>query len=90
MTATLVKRAAAAAAMAFVRPNMKLGLGTGSTAARFVDLLGAAGHDGPCVPTSEATRLQAERLGLTLATLDESRGSISPSTAPMNSTPRCD
>ena len=66
-----LKRAAAAAALAFVRPNMKLGLGTGSTAARFVDLLGAAGHDGPCVPTSEATRLQAERLGLTLATLDD-------------------
>src|ERR1019366_3374917 len=65
------KRAAAAAAMTFVRPGMRLGLGTGSTAAHFVDLLGAAGHDAPCVPTSEATRTQAARLGLKLATLDD-------------------
>ncbi|MGA8171370.1 MAG: ribose-5-phosphate isomerase RpiA [Methylocystis sp.] len=65
------KRAASAAAMKFVRPGMKLGLGTGSTAAHFVDLLGAAGHDAPCVPTSEATRAHAARLGLELATLDE-------------------
>jgi ribose 5-phosphate isomerase A len=65
------KRAAAAAAMTFIRPGMKLGLGTGSTSAHFVDLLGAAGHDAPCVPTSEATRAQAARLGLTLATLDD-------------------
>jgi ribose 5-phosphate isomerase A len=50
---------------------MRLGLGTGSTAAHFVDLLGAAGHDAPCVPTSEATRLQAARLGLKLVTLNE-------------------
>ncbi len=68
-----LKRAAAAAALAFVRPGMKLGLGTGSTAAHFVDLLGASaqGLDAICVPTSEATRLQAARLGLRLATLDE-------------------
>ena len=66
-----LKRAAAAAAMTFVRPGMKLGLGTGSTAAHFVDLLGAAGHDAPCVPTSEATRVQAARFGLKLATLDD-------------------
>src|SRR5208283_2893928 len=65
------KRAAAAAALAFVRPGMKLGLGTGSTAAHFVDLLGASGLDAICVPTSEATRLQAARLGLRLATLDD-------------------
>jgi ribose 5-phosphate isomerase A len=66
-----LKRAAASAAMTFVRPGMKLGLGTGSTAAHFVDLLGASGLDVVCVPTSEATRAQAARLGLTLATLDE-------------------
>ncbi len=66
-----LKRAAAATAMAFVRPGMRLGLGTGSTAAHFVDLLGAAGHDAPCVPTSEATRAHAARLGLKLATLDD-------------------
>ncbi|MGA8169628.1 MAG: ribose-5-phosphate isomerase RpiA [Methylocystis sp.] len=66
-----LKRAAAAAAMTFVRPGMKLGLGTGSTAAHFVDLLGAEKLDVVCVPTSEATRAQAARLGLKLTTLDE-------------------
>jgi ribose 5-phosphate isomerase A len=52
---------------------MKLGLGTGTTAAIFVELLGAkvrAGLDIVCVPTSEATRIQAERLGIRLTTLD--------------------
>ena len=34
------KQRAAAAALAYVEPGMKLGLGTGSTASRFVDLLG--------------------------------------------------
>ena len=53
---------------------MTLGLGTGSTAARFVDLVGQKVKDGlrvRCVPTSEATRAQAERLGIPLITLDQ-------------------
>jgi ribose 5-phosphate isomerase A len=68
------KRAAAARAVEFVRPGMRLGLGTGSTAKHFVDLLGQrvrGGLDVVAVPTSEATRAQAERLGITLTTLDE-------------------
>jgi ribose 5-phosphate isomerase A len=68
------KRAAAAAAMAHVRPGLALGLGTGSTARHFVDLLGAEvarGLDVLCVPTSEATRVQAEALRIPLTTLDE-------------------
>jgi ribose 5-phosphate isomerase A len=68
------KRAAAARAVEFVRPGMRLGLGTGSTAKHFVDLLGErvrGGLDVIAVPTSEATRAQAERLGITLTTLDE-------------------
>jgi ribose 5-phosphate isomerase A len=68
------KRRAAEAALAFVAPGMKLGLGTGSTARAFVDLLGAAVAGGLAivgVPTSEATRAQAERLGIPLATLDD-------------------
>jgi ribose 5-phosphate isomerase A len=67
------KRAAAAQALTFVRPGMRLGLGTGSTAAHFVELLGErvrAGLDVAAVPTSEATRAQAERLGIALTTLD--------------------
>ena len=68
------KRAAAERALDFVRPGMRLGLGTGSTAAHFVNLLGArvrAGLKIVAVPTSEATRAQAERLGIALTTLDE-------------------
>ena len=68
------KTAAAAAALAYVQPGMKLGLGTGSTASRFVDLLGAEVAKGlkiTGVPTSEATRRQAESLAIPLTTLDE-------------------
>jgi ribose 5-phosphate isomerase A len=68
------KRAAAARALDFVRPGMRLGLGTGSTARHFVELLGervSAGLPVIAVPTSEATRRDAERLGVPLTTLDE-------------------
>ncbi len=74
MTADDYKRQAAARALDFVEPGMKLGLGTGSTAAHFVDLLGAkvkAGLDVVCVPTSEATAEQARGLGIKLTTLDD-------------------
>ncbi len=68
------KQRAAAAALAYVEPGMKLGLGTGSTARHFVDLLGrkvAEGLKVVGVPTSEATHAQAQRLKIPLATLDE-------------------
>ena len=55
-------------------PGMRLGLGTGSTARQFVELLGErvrAGLDVIAVPTSEATRAQAEQCGIPLTTLDE-------------------
>jgi len=74
MSADARKREAAARALDFVRPGMRLGLGTGSTAAHFVDLLAERvrnGLDVVGVPTSEATRAQAERLGVPLTTLDE-------------------
>jgi ribose 5-phosphate isomerase A len=74
MNADAEKRAAAARALDFVRPGMRLGLGTGSTAAHFVALLGErvkAGLDVVAVPTSEATRAQAALLGITLTTLEE-------------------
>lgn len=68
------KREAARRAVAFVQPGMRLGLGTGSTVRHFIDLLAERIRDG-CpvvgVPTSEATRAQAERLGIPLTTLDE-------------------
>jgi ribose 5-phosphate isomerase A len=68
------KRAAAARAVEFVRPGMRLGLGTGSTAKHFVELLGErvqAGLDIVGVPTSEATGALAQKLGIRLTTLDE-------------------
>jgi ribose 5-phosphate isomerase A len=68
------KRQAAALAVEWVRPGMRLGLGTGSTAKHFVELLAERVRDGlkvVGVPTSEATRKDAERLGVPLTTLDE-------------------
>jgi ribose 5-phosphate isomerase A len=67
------KRAAAARALEFVRPGMRLGLGTGSTAKHFVELLAErvqAGLDVIAVPTSDATGELAERLGVPLSSLD--------------------
>ena len=69
-----LKRQAAARALEHVRDGMKLGLGTGSTAKHFVDLLGEkvrAGLKVVGVPTSEATRIQAEQCGIPLTTLDD-------------------
>jgi ribose 5-phosphate isomerase A len=57
-----------------VRDGMKVGLGTGSTAKHFVDLLGERVRGGlkiVGVPTSEATRAQALGCGIALTTLDE-------------------
>lgn len=68
------KKLAAAKALELVEPGMKLGLGTGTTAAHFVDLLGARvaqGLDVVCVPTSERTRVQAAALGINLATIED-------------------
>ena len=74
MNAETYKREAAAGALDFVRPGMRLGLGTGSTAQPFVEMLGErvrAGLDVIAVPTSEATRALAEQCGIRLTTLDE-------------------
>ena len=74
MNADAQKRAAAARAVEFVRPGMRLGLGTGSTARHFVELVGErvrAGLDIVAVPTSQATQADAERCGIPLTTLDE-------------------
>jgi ribose 5-phosphate isomerase A len=69
-----LKRQAAARALEFVADGMKLGLGTGSTAKHFVELLGMRVRDGlnvVGVPTSEATRADAIRCGIALTTLDD-------------------
>jgi ribose 5-phosphate isomerase A len=69
-----LKRQAAARALEEVRDGMKLGLGTGSTAKHFVELLGErvkAGLKVVGVPTSEATRADAIRCGVAVTTLDD-------------------
>ncbi|MFL6840243.1 MAG: ribose-5-phosphate isomerase RpiA [Bradyrhizobium sp.] len=74
MNMDALKRQAAARALEEVRDGMKLGLGTGSTAKHFVELLGEkvrAGINIIGVPTSEATRADAQRCGIRLTTLDE-------------------
>lgn len=68
------KLAAAQRALGYVEPKMRLGLGTGSTASVFVQLLGEEVRKGLsviCVPTSEQTRVLAEKHGIPLTTLDE-------------------
>lgn len=68
------KAAAAARALDFVQPGMRLGLGTGSTAAHFIDLLAErvrAGLDIVAVPSSEATRERATRGNIPLTSFDE-------------------
>jgi ribose 5-phosphate isomerase A len=74
MSSDTYKLKAAEAALAHVQSGMRLGLGTGSTSAKFVDLLGAkvkGGLDVLCVATSEATAAQAKGLGIPLTTLDD-------------------
>lgn len=70
-----MKQKAALRALEEVKDGMKVGLGTGSTARYLVDGLGAKIAEGlldvVCVPTSEATREQAESLNIKLAELDE-------------------
>jgi len=71
------KYAAAAKALEFIKPGMKVGLGTGSTAFYFVALLGekvAEGFEVLGVPTSTRTREQAHALDIPLATLEDVDG----------------
>jgi ribose 5-phosphate isomerase A len=68
------KREAAERALELVAPGMKLGLGSGSTARQFVELVGkrvAGGLEIRCAATSEATEAQAKALGIPLSSLDE-------------------
>lgn len=71
-----LKQQAAFKAVEYVKSGMKVGLGTGSTAAFAVDRIGALLKSGElkdlvCVPTSIRTYEQAKSLGIPLATLDE-------------------
>jgi ribose 5-phosphate isomerase A len=69
-----LKRAVAAKALEYVQDGMKLGLGSGSTAEIFVEMLAPKVRSGfklLCVPTSEKTATLARKLGITLSTLDD-------------------
>ncbi|HVT24134.1 MAG TPA: ribose-5-phosphate isomerase RpiA [Rhizomicrobium sp.] len=69
-----LKRAAAAKALDYVENNMKLGLGTGSTAEAFLDVLAPRVRGGlniTGVATSERTALKARNLGITIGELDQ-------------------
>ncbi len=68
------KLKAAKAAINEIKSGQKIGLGTGSTAKLFVDLLGklvADGFETICVPTSIETQKQAKALNIPLADLDD-------------------
>ena len=71
-----LKEVAARQALAYVRDGMILGLGTGSTAAYFVELLGEQLRQGALrdivgIPTSMGTEERARAQGIPLSTLDE-------------------
>jgi ribose 5-phosphate isomerase A len=70
---SLLKRAAAARALDYVKDGMRLGLGTGSTADAFLDLLGERVRSGLKIvgtPTSERTAAKARTLNIPLEELD--------------------
>lgn len=70
----LEKEAAARASLQFIQDGQVVGLGTGSTAAYFIQLLAEKVKDGLRVrgiPTSIRSRELAQSLGIPLTTLDE-------------------
>jgi len=74
MSADAYKLAAATAAIELIDDGMKVGLGTGSTAEMFINLLGERVKDGlnvVCVPTSKVSEIQAINLGISITNLDE-------------------
>jgi ribose 5-phosphate isomerase A len=74
MTVEEMRRAVAERAAALVEPGMKVGLGTGRTAAKVVEVIAdrvRGGMDITAVATSEATAKQARDGGIRLVELDD-------------------
>ena len=74
MTADEQKKAAAIAALEYVKAGNKVGLGTGSTANHFITALAEkarGGFDVECVATSRASFQLASSLGLRMTTLEK-------------------
>jgi ribose 5-phosphate isomerase A len=68
------KEAAARASLQFIRDGYVVGMGTGSTAARFIDLLGEQVKSGlkiRGIPSSDRSREQAAKLGIPVITFEE-------------------
>lgn len=68
------KEAAARASLRFIKDGQVVGIGTGTTAAHFIQLLGEQVKNGLSVrgiPTSDHSRQQAAALGIPITTLDE-------------------
>jgi ribose 5-phosphate isomerase A len=71
-----LRQQAASHALTYVRSGMLLGLGSGSTTAHFIDMLGEQLQKGELrdiagVPTSEKTAARARALGIPLTTLTD-------------------
>jgi ribose 5-phosphate isomerase A len=69
-----LKKTVAAKALDYIADGMTLGLGSGTTAEVFLDLLAPRIKGGlklTCVPTSERTAAYARKLGITMAGLDD-------------------
>ena len=74
MSNDLEKQAAARASLQFIKDGQVVGLGTGSTAAYFIQFLGErvkAGLKVRGIPTSIHSQQLAEKYGIPLTTLDE-------------------
>jgi ribose 5-phosphate isomerase A len=74
VTADEQKKAAAMAALEYVKAGSKVGLGTGSTANHFITALAEkvrGGFDVECVATSRASFQLASSLGLKMTTLEK-------------------
>lgn len=68
------KEAVARASLRFVKDGQVVGIGTGTTAAYFIQLLGEQVKNGlriRGIPTSDKSGKQAESLGIPITTLDE-------------------
>ncbi|WP_455475537.1 ribose-5-phosphate isomerase RpiA [Bartonella sp. B17] len=69
-----LKKVAAAKALEFVQDNMRLGIGTGSTANEFIRLLGERISDGLrviCVTTSQNSEQLCRKFGVPTTTLEQ-------------------
>ena len=71
---SVLKRVAATRALDFVQTGMKLGLGTGTTAEAFLDVLAPRVRGGlpvTCAATSERTAIKARGLGIPVVPLEQ-------------------